>query len=79
MLTGRALTVSSVDANGTFWLLIFSQVSALQCFPQLAQPKLEKNFGAHDFDCVASNAHVNYPVIAVLILLSSAHKDPARA
>ena len=77
MLTGRTLTVKCVDANGTFWPLIFLRVSAPQCFPQVAQCELEENFGAHDFNCVASNTNVNYPVIAVLVLLRSAHKNPA--
>ncbi len=64
MLTGSKLTVSAADANGTFWLLIFLRVSASLCFPRLAQHALEEDFAGHDFDCVATNTYVNYPVIA---------------
>src|ERR1700733_6805672 len=39
----------------------------------LAGGRLEENFAAHDFNRVAADTHVNYPVMAV----RGAHKNPA--
>ena len=44
-------------------------------FATLASCELEKNFAADDFHRVASDANVNYPVIAP----RSPHENPARS
>jgi hypothetical protein len=49
-------------------------VSEPLCFRQLASSALEKNFAAHNFDCVPSNAYVNYAVIVT----RCSNKNPAR-
>ena len=43
--------------------MIFFAVSVPQCLLLFARCKLEKNFATNNFNCVASNADVNYPVI----------------
>src|ERR1700722_387321 len=51
-------------------------MSGPPCFPQLASRVSEENFTAHDFDRIAADAHVNYTVIAKIILARGSHKNP---
>src|ERR1035437_2927261 len=75
MLSGSALTVKCRRWQWDFLAIDFFASECACVFSVLARSVLEENFAAHHFDCVASDANVNYPVIAT----RRAHKNPARS
>src|ERR1039457_6065952 len=75
MLSGSALTVKCPRCQWGFLAPGFFSREGARVVSGLARCVLEENLAAHHFDCVASDANVNYPVIAT----RRAHKNPARS
>ena len=65
MLKGNRAAVKCRGCQWNFPAIDFFPLSAGQCLLLFARCKLEENFAADNFDCVASNADVNYPVIVL--------------